>query len=112
MRPPQSCKEQLCLHLLRTEIPRRKNVLANFDAAGKFFTDSPAAQNAIPAKVWAFSSKEKMAAGRLAPPSGTLLDFLLCETATAFLTFFSEEDGKPQKLERPLCRNVSGIFVV
>ena len=31
---------------------------ANFDAAAKFFTDVPAARNAIPAKVWTFSGKE------------------------------------------------------
>ena len=50
---------------------------ANFDAAGKFVTDFPAARNALPTKVWAFSGKEEMAAGKLAPPSGTLLDSLL-----------------------------------
>ena len=31
---------------------------ANFNAAGKFFTDFPAARNAIRAKVRAFSGKE------------------------------------------------------
>ena len=31
---------------------------ANLDAAGKFFTDFPAAPNAIPAKFSAFSGKE------------------------------------------------------
>ena len=41
-----------------SEIPCWKGVPANFDAAGKFFTDFPAARNAIPAKVWAFSGKE------------------------------------------------------
>ena len=59
-----------------SEIPCWKSFPANFDAAGKFFTDFPAARNAMPATVWAFSGKE-MAAGKSAPPSGTLLDFLL-----------------------------------
>ena len=35
-----------------------KSFQANFDAAGKFLTDFPAARNAIPAKVWALSGKE------------------------------------------------------
>ena len=60
-----------------SEIRCWKSFPANFDAAGKLFPDFPAARNAIPAKVWAFSGKEKMAAGKSAPPSGTLLDFLL-----------------------------------
>ena len=59
-----------------SEIPCWKSFPANFDAAGKFFTDFAAARIAIPANVWAFSGKET-AAGKSAPPSGTLLDFLL-----------------------------------
>ena len=35
----------------------------------------PATRNDIPAKVWALS--DKVAAGKSAPPSGTLLDFLI-----------------------------------
>ena len=35
-----------------------KGFPANFDAAGKFFPDCPAARNAIPAKVWALSGNE------------------------------------------------------
>ena len=42
-----------------SEIPCWKGFPANFDAAGKCFPDFPAAQNAIPAKVWALSGKEK-----------------------------------------------------
>ena len=41
-----------------------ESFLANFDAAGNSSPNFPAAQNAIPAKVWALSSKE-MAAGKL-----------------------------------------------
>ena len=40
-----------------SEIPCWKSFRANFDAAGKFLTDFPAARNAIPAKVWALSGK-------------------------------------------------------
>ena len=39
--------------------PKFPSFPANFDAAGKFFTDFPAARSAIPAKVWAFSGKDK-----------------------------------------------------
>ena len=35
-----------------------KSFPANFDAAGKLLTNFPAAQSAIPAKVWAFSGKD------------------------------------------------------
>ena len=35
-----------------------KGFRADFEAAGKFLTDFPAARNAIPAKVWALSGKE------------------------------------------------------
>ena len=35
-----------------------KGFPANFDAAGKLFSDFPAARNAVPAKVWALSGKE------------------------------------------------------
>ena len=48
------CSRRLWL----SEICCWKSSPANFDAAGKFFTEFPAAQNAIPAKVWAFSGKE------------------------------------------------------
>ena len=41
-----------------SEIRCWRSFPANFDAAGKFFTDFPAAPNAIPAKDWAFSGKE------------------------------------------------------
>ena len=41
-----------------SEIRCWKSLRANLDAAGKFCTDFPAARNAIPAKVWAFSGKE------------------------------------------------------
>ena len=40
------------------KIPCWKSFPANLDPAGKSFTDFPAAENAIPAKVWAFSGKE------------------------------------------------------
>ena len=40
------------------EIRCWKSFPANFDAAGKLFTDFPAAQNAVPAELWAFSGKE------------------------------------------------------
>ena len=43
---------------LLTEIRCWKSFPAKFDAPGKLFTDFPAARNAIPAKVWAFSRKE------------------------------------------------------
>ena len=43
---------------VRNLIPCWNIVPANFEAAGKFFTDVPAASNAIPAKVSAFSGKE------------------------------------------------------
>ena len=41
-----------------SEIPCWKSFRANFDAAGKFLTDFPAARNAIPANAWALSGKE------------------------------------------------------
>ena len=41
-----------------SKIPCWKGFPANFDAAGKWFPDFPAAQNAIPTKVWALSGKE------------------------------------------------------
>ena len=41
-----------------SEIPCWKSFRANFDAAGKFLTDFPAARNAIPAKVWALFGKD------------------------------------------------------
>ena len=41
-----------------SEIPCWKGFPANVDAAGKFLPDFPAARSAIPAKVWALSSKE------------------------------------------------------
>ena len=41
-----------------SEIRCWKSFPANFDAAGKLFPDVPAARNAIPAKVRAFSGKE------------------------------------------------------
>ena len=71
-----------------SEIPCWIGVPANFDAAGKLFPDFPAAQNAIPAKVWALSGKET-AAGKLAAPSETLLDFLLRDRHS-LLEFFSK----------------------
>ena len=39
-------------------IPCWKGCPAKFGAAGKCFFDFPAAQHAIPAKVWALSGKE------------------------------------------------------
>ena len=65
---------------LEKAVAVRNSLLERF--SGKFrrcwksFPDFPAAQNAIPAKVWALSGNE-MAAEKSAPPSGTLLDFLL-----------------------------------
>ena len=47
--------------------------------------DFLAARDAIPAKVWVLSGKEKIAVGKSVPPSGTLLDFS-SEPATAFLS--------------------------
>ena len=41
-----------------SEILCWRSFRANFDAAGKFLNDVPAARNAIPAKVWALSGKE------------------------------------------------------
>ena len=41
-----------------SEIPCWKSFPTNFGAAGEFFTDIPAAPNAIPAKLWAFSGKD------------------------------------------------------
>ena len=38
--------------------PCWKGFPANFNAAGKFFPDFPAARHALPAKVWSLSSKE------------------------------------------------------
>ena len=55
-----------------SESPCWKGCPANSKAAGKFHPHFPAARNAIPAKVWALSGK-----GKVAAPSGTLLDFLL-----------------------------------
>ena len=62
------------------------------DAAGKlkFLADFPAARNAIPAKVWARFPARKTAAGKLAAPSGTLLDFLLRDRHS-LLEFFRLE---------------------
>ena len=56
----------------------------NSDAAGKWFPDFPAARNAIPAKVWALS---ETAAGKLAAPAGTLLDFLLWDRRSLLVTW-------------------------
>ena len=65
-----------------SEIPCWKSFQANFDAAGKFLTDFPAARNAIPAKVWALSGKEngcwKM--GRACGNAAGLLVSLLLNT--------------------------------
>ena len=57
-----------------SEIPCRKGFPANFDAAGKLFPDFPATRNAIPARFDLFPVR-KTAAGKLAAPSGTLLDW-------------------------------------
>ena len=54
--PPQDSESLKRLWLF--EIPCWKSFPANFDAAGKLFTDFPAARNAIPAKVSALSGKE------------------------------------------------------
>ena len=54
----------------------RNSLLERFSGKFQLFSDFPAAQNAIPAKVLALSGKET-AAGKLAAPVGTLLDFLL-----------------------------------
>ena len=60
-----SLKVRACDHfsessrrLWLSEIPCWKSFRANFDTAGKFLADFPAARNAIPAKVWALSGKE------------------------------------------------------
>ena len=69
-----------------SEIRCWKSFPANFDAAGKFFTDFPAAPNAIPAKVWAFFRQGKRLLEnrpRLRERSWTFAS----ETATAFLSF-------------------------
>ena len=69
-----------------SEIPCWKSLPANFDAAGKFFTDFPAARNAIPARVWAFSRQGKWLLEnrrRLRERSWIFSS----ETATAFLSF-------------------------
>ena len=51
-------KSENSRRLWLSEIPCWKSFPANFDAAGKVFPDFPAARNAIPAKVWAFSGNE------------------------------------------------------
>ena len=60
-----------------SEIPCWKSFPANFDAAGKFFTDFRQHELLSPPRSGDsghFLAK-KMAAGKWAPPSGTLLDF-------------------------------------
>ena len=63
--PPQKKKinhrtSESSRRLWLSEIPYWKSFPANFEAAGEVFTDLPAAQNAILAKVWAFSGKENV----------------------------------------------------
>ena len=58
-----------------------KNFPANFDAARKFFTDYPAAQNAIPAKLWAFSGR------KIGLAFGHTPGFSALRPPTAFLSF-------------------------
>ena len=53
---------------------------ANFNAAGTFFPDFPAARNAIPAKVWALSGKET-GCRKIGPAFGNAPGFVLSETA-------------------------------
>ena len=79
-------KSENSRRLWLTEIPCWKSFRANFDATGKSLTDFPAARNAIPANVWAFPAR-KTAAGKLAAPTGTLLDFLL-RARHSLLEFF------------------------
>ena len=57
-----------------SEIRCWKSFPANFDAAGKLFPDFPAARNAIPAKVWAFSGKEN-GCWRIGPAFGNAAGF-------------------------------------
>ena len=59
---------------------------ADFDAAGKILSDFPAAQNAIPAKVWLLSGKE-MAAGKSARLQERSWTFSFETTATFFSIF-------------------------
>ena len=58
---------------------------ANFDAAGKSFPDFPAARNAIPAKVWAFSGKDN-GCWKIGPRLRERCWIFSSETATAFLS--------------------------
>ena len=55
---PTSLKSENSRRLWLSEIPCWKGFPANFDAAGKFFPDFPAARNAMHAKVWALSGNE------------------------------------------------------
>ena len=57
----------------------------NFEAAGKFFPDSPAARNALP-RFGLFLART-VAAGPSVLPSGTLLDLLLRD-CHSLLDFF------------------------
>ena len=88
----QTCSEN-SRRLWLSEIPCWKSFPATFDAAGKFFTDFPAA---IPAKVWAFSGKEN-GCWKIPAPVGTLLDFLLRDrhSLLEFFWLVSAQEGSP-----------------
>ena len=89
-----------------------KSLPANLDAAGKFFTDFPAAPNAVPAKVWAFSGKENgcwkmgLAFGNapgsspLKPPQPSWVSLNLGLTWSQFL---EASAGFPSRILRWLC---------
>ena len=54
----RSCFSENWRRLWLSEIPCWTKFSGKFRGCWKFFTDFPAARNAIPAKVWAFSGKE------------------------------------------------------
>ena len=64
----------------------RNPLLEKFSGKNIFFTDFPAARKLLSLPRFGHLPAREMAAGKSAPPSGTLLDFS-SETATAFLSF-------------------------
>ena len=85
-----------------------------FDAAGKLFGDFPAARFMLSLPGFGRFPARKMAAGKLAAPAGTLLDFLLRDRHTAFLSssFLLSELQDARRMLHPLCLRKEGLFQV
>ena len=84
-----------------SEIPCWKSFPTNFDAAGKFFTDSPAARNAIPARVWALSGKEN-GCWKIGPTFGNAPGFSPLRPPQPSWVFLTVGQGHPDSIARIL----------